>query len=231
MPSLNAASVLDAHYTPTTSWTSSIIVGKRLSNSQTFTVLTSGYLTSVDILVARSNSVFLPNHPLRVDIRGVVSGMPSEPDSGPGVFGSANISPDSVGTQFSWIKFTFPASIPVESGDHLAIILMSETQGAEYQWAGDFAWPVNDIDNGTYAGGMGFNRGDSASRAPDDPTPKSQWGKIYLDNTIDAPSDPEMVDFSFRAYVNPIPEPSSMILILLFGLGLIHRRNRINAGS
>lgn len=196
--------ITDATYTPASlSRSDTIIVADRLSIAQTFTVITSGKLSQVDVPV-RWSEHFQPNAPLRLDVRRLHGSVPTEVDSGANILASSTVSSPQIPTKLtsdvSWVTFRLSA-FPVEVGDRFAIVLTSPTN-QEYHWAGDLNWPPLLEPAGTYAGGQAFSRGSSAARSPDDKTPKEEWGDYFTknDSTTGGGSN---VDMGFRVFITP----------------------------
>ena len=94
--------VLDANYTPNSSG-GNIIVAQRLSVAQTFTVLSTGTMTSAAVNLAAGS----PNANLVFEIRTLSGGLPSEATSGPTVLAASVLSPVGLTTSFNWVTFNF----------------------------------------------------------------------------------------------------------------------------
>jgi len=149
------------------------------------------------------------------------SGKPSESSSGPTVLASANVAASQIGTIRNWISFDF-ADVAVSANQQLALVLTSATSnGREYQWYGDLAWPQFGLGAGTYAGGRAYAEGLSGAT----------WGDVLLCNSTC--NSPDAVDFGFRSYVEPAPpaaagapEPAAWAMMLMgcAALGTILRR-------
>jgi PEP-CTERM motif len=144
--------------------------------------------------------------PLVFDIRPTLNGVPLADD------GSALVTRSSVAGSLweEWFRFDFSDTpIPVSAGEILAIVLRSpDSFDGSYSWAGD---PF-----GTYPGGEGFGR---------DPTVSAEWG---------GPGR-SLGDVGFRTFVNPVPEPSSLVLLVLglgtFGAGVTWRKRKPAVGK
>lgn len=225
----------DASYVPASlSRSDTIIVAGRLSMAQTFTVIASGKLSQVDVPI-RWTEHFKPNAPLRLDIRRLDGSIPTESDSGTNILASTTVSPDQIPTKIStdvsWVTFNLtPAS--VTAGDRLMIVLTSPTDH-EYHWAGDLSWPALLEPAGTYAGGQAFCRGSSAARAPDDPTPRHQWGNYFAKNDRTSGGGPD-VDMGFRVFVTPSASRWPLLALaatLLIALFALWRRNTTNRNA
>jgi hypothetical protein len=221
---------IDASHIPASLMRSdTIIVADRLGMAQTFTVMKTGKLSRVEVPV-RWSEHFQPNAPLRLDIRWLDDSAPTEPDAGVNILASADVSPPQIPTRISsevpWVAFDL-APVSVTAGERLAIVLTSPSD-QEYHWAGDLDWPESLQPAGAYAGGQAFSRGSSAARAPDDPTPRNQWGNYFAKNDSSSGGGPD-VDMGFRVFVTPSASRwplLSLAAILLIACLAFWRRRR-----
>jgi len=115
--------------------------------------------------------------------------------------------PTSNGTNFAWVTFDVP-DFGVVAGQVLAITM--RTAAGAHLGDGDdipFVWNADTGgSSGRYGGGRAFARGVSAAA--------STWGEgatFSLANT----------DYSFRTFVEPVPEPSSFWMFTLGGLATL----------
>jgi hypothetical protein len=191
------APVLDAHYIPAAA--SPIIVASRLSLTQTFTPRCSGTLRQIDLPIARF-SHHGPDQPLHLRVSRVRGSIPIQAQITTSVVASASIAPADVPTDIEWVSFKFREG-HLSAGQRYAIWLSTEAEN-EYMWAGDLDLRRDGAPFGEYPDGGAFDLGSSASRSPDDPTPKSEWGYIYCDNTS-VRSAGAAADLGFRVYVVP----------------------------
>nr|WP_202975752.1 PEPxxWA-CTERM sorting domain-containing protein [Bradyrhizobium algeriense] len=216
--SANAAPLLDASYSPT--GTNTLIVGSRLSSAETFTVLNTGTMTSAAVELGYFGT---PTADIRLQIRTLTSGLPSELSTGSSVLASASLSYTSIGTAPSWVTFNF-TDFAVTAGQQLALVMTSATTGGEYAWRGDFSWPKFSYPSGTYSGGRAYTEG--TSTVPQHLT----WGDLSLCNTTC--NNPALADFSFRTFVDPtvsaVPEPSTWAMMILgfAGVGFMAYRRK-----
>lgn len=203
--------VLDANYTPNSSG-GNIIVAQRLSVAQTFTVLSTGTMTSAAVNLAAGS----PNANLVFEIRTLSGGLPSEATSGPTVLAASVLSPVGLTTSFNWVTFNF-TGFDVVAGEQLALVLTSSATAGDYIWNGDTAFLGSP--NGTYSSGQAYDEGTSAGH--------STWGGISLCSS--SCNDPSLVDMSFRTFVAAaVPEPSTWTMMVLgfLGVGFLAYRNK-----
>jgi hypothetical protein len=157
--------------------------------SQTFTVGKTGWLQKIEVFVQKQAE----GGSFSLDIRKVSEGVPIEDDNN--VLGRVTLSsPEFVTQPNGFVTFDFSEfHIDVTSGDTLAFALLGS----------DFAWAVlyGNTDD-PYSGGRGFARYYDASG-------QHLWGVF---------GPPLDWDYGFRTYVEPVPEPAT---VLLFGAGLV----------
>jgi PEP-CTERM motif len=210
-----AAVVMDANYAGASS---TLIVASRLSSAETFTVVNTGMLTSAAVDIGYTGT---PNANIQLQIRTLSSGLPSELSTGPTVLASASLPYTSIGSSPGLVTFNF-SSFAVTAGEQLALVLTSATNAGEYEWAGDFSWPMFNYASGTYSGGRGYVEG--SSTAPQHFT----WGDLNLCNQTC--NNPALVDFSFETFVNTsaVPEPATWAMMILgfAGVGFMGYRSK-----
>jgi hypothetical protein len=183
---------------------SNVGAGNVVDWAQTFTVGLTGSLVGVDLWVTRYEVVTLP---LLFDIRRAQGGKPTEADSGANILASAALPANMIpifpvlvspSTSFSHIDLT-RSPVPVKAGDILAIVLRSDDPGIDGGSA--YSWHNSGAD--AYPGGGSFLR-------------------LF---TVFA--GPGTFDQNFRTYVDPVPEPSTWLLVLgAVSLLLLRRRSR-----
>lgn len=149
-----SADQLDQQYRPAEVG-ATVTMSESFDRAQTFTVGTSGTLTSVHLLIA-ANFATLPGDVLTIDVRPTdAGGVPVESDGA--ALGSVTL----VGSQlddtldtYTELDFT-PFAIPVTAGDRLAIVARSD---APFLGGRAFAWGGNLVDQGGYPGGTAWVR-------------------------------------------------------------------------
>lgn len=166
-----------------------------IERAQTFTVGTTGILSRIELRVYndRGNAV----DPLIVDVRTVVGGIPSDPNTGPNILESFSFDAASVSTSQTNILGIDLAGISVTAGDMLAIGVRT-TGSAIFQynwWASNFPG---------YADGSGYNRVPGASN----------WG-----------FNPAAQDYSFRTFVT-VSEPGALMLTFIGIATLVRIRHK-----
>ena len=113
-------------------------------------------------------------------------------------------------TYFS-LDFT-PDDIQVVAGERMAIVLDTKNKGGIAWGMGETLQDANSVPIGGYSGGLAF----LSSSAGLDGT----W--VVFPHTA-----PRIgLDFNFRTFVQPIPEPSTLALAALALLGLVAHRHR-----
>jgi hypothetical protein len=191
--------VLDANYTPTT--TAGGMSG--YDYAQTFTVVNSGVLTSVEMRMHKLYSWSGFPTTISVDIRTLAAdGRPTEANTGANVLSSMTVTEDAFGLTADWVRFDLP-DVPVTAGQQLAIVFRNIST-PDIVWNGDVDWPSFGYATGTYAGGRAFIRGTSHGNA----TPATEFGDIWLYNSPTAPVGGAVPDFAFRTYVEAAAPPS-----------------------
>jgi hypothetical protein len=125
--------------------------------------------------------------------RALPSGLPSEaPDA---LLGAAITEFAGGPSPFNnWVTFDFKGKGPkVTSGEHLALVL--KVPGSElFSWAGDWTGP--------------YGRGNASARS------SASLGQWFT------PAGPN-ADFAFRTYVEQVPEPSTLSIFVVGGIGAI----------
>jgi hypothetical protein len=165
--------------------------------AQTFTVGRTGQLTGFDLHVWRETGV---TNPLLYDIRRVINGTPTEPDSGPDILANGSVAAAEVKIWFTFdpgygllhVDLT-SRPVNVTTGDALAIVLRSDDPGSRgygYQWML--------VQNGAYPGGKARFRTQGAQQWSTDPNYPYQ-----------------NQDCLFATYVSAVPEPAACGLLLL----------------
>jgi len=192
----DASPILDQSYDPVPTWGLEVTASQSIA--QTFTVGVGGVLTGLE-LFANHFSGYCTND-LFVSLVTTAGGVPSDNVLATVALPSSDIpfslSPPPVAVDFS------AYSIAVEEGDTLGIILRCDAAGLNldptYVWNAD--------NPGSYVGGMAFVSIFGSS-----------WGGIGTDK-----------DMGFRTYVEPtgIPEPATLTLLGLGGVGLITLRRK-----
>jgi hypothetical protein len=179
--------------------------------AQTFTVGRDGFLTQIDLQLARTAQFSLISHDLTIDLI-----APTNSNSPLGtVLASATLHPSDIPTaqqaafgQITSINIT--SAIPVTVGEQLSLVLTSDE--LRYPNSTSYVWiilpPVfPQFDKYPYGGA---------------------WRNV--NHTGFVPFDPEHTgprDFTFQTWVTPIPEPSSHLLALVaVHIGVSHGRRR-----
>jgi PEP-CTERM motif len=203
-----ALAVVDQEFLPA-EWTAEANVGAGnvVDWAQTFTVGITGQLTGFDVSVNRAPVV---TQPLLYDIRRTTRGVPTQADSGANILVSGSLSALSI--PFEQRNYLLPslthvdvsgANLSVAAGDVLAIVLRSDDPG-QFGGGQTYAW-VGSFPNAPY------DRGAPFLRANDD-----QW----------AAAAAQLSELAFRTEVTPVPEPATLILILMgFACALGFGRN------
>jgi hypothetical protein len=199
-----AFAAIDQQYVPaTTNQFANVGVGNVVDWAQTFTVGITGTLTGFDVWVDRQPEV---SQPLLFDIRTTLAGAPSDPDTGPNVLASGSLpasmfladegSPGSPPSILLHVELS-SRSFSVVAGQVLAIALRSDDPGAVTSLT--YNWHGNEP--GAYTRGSAYLR------------VAGGW-------------EPQVTDQVFRAYVNPIPEPSAALLLIfaVASAGVMRRR-------
>ena len=179
--------------------------GSFIDQAQTFVVGTTGFLTSVEVLVDRTQDAA----DLLVDIRLLSAGIPSAFDGGALLTASAPFL--TVPTRIpEWVAVTFLTPLAVTTGDELALVLRTRPvfpSDQNYSWRGDTG--------DKYLNGHAFVRssGDGAL-----------WTALcgFDDCTVAA----NRADFGFRTYVDPLPVPEPSVAALLT-IGLVVGTRRL----
>ena len=126
---------------------------------------------------------------LLFDVRKTSSGTPTESDTGSDILFSASIAAGDIGTTASFFNIDLGSgAFSVASGDVLAIVLRSADSTL-----GAYQWKGTNTDG--YSDGGAYTRLGTGT---------------WHTNTIK--------DFAFRTFVDPVPEPSTIVLL---GAGLL----------
>jgi hypothetical protein len=197
----NAAPVLDQSYDPFAAPTG-VLGGFNLYSSQalsqTFTVGTSGQLTSVDVMIRRALAV--GSTTLFLDVRNTtVGGLPVSNDSGSGVLASVSFPSDSLSFNYAFFSVDLSSfNLDVTAGDLLAIALRTPDQTAIVQWAGE-------LNPSFYVGGSAYFRSSPV------------WQEFSF-----------QADLGFRTFVDAasVPEPSALFLLPVAMVGAVIRRRK-----
>lgn len=166
--------------------------------AQTFTVGITGTLVRADVEIMRwppstIGGVPIPTGDLLFDIRTTIGGVPIDDDTM--TLASMVVSADSIPMTRGWYSFDIkPFDVSVTTGDILAIVLRSESDNMiDYRWFGGL-----DRFDDTYDFGAHYYRNPSYGI--------TTWTLLSGG------------DVGFKTFVEPIPEPSTLLLL---GSGLI----------
>lgn len=193
-----AVGELDQSYTNVSD--SNTVVAARFETAQTFTVGRTGTLEAVAVRIGRLSA--LDSDQITLDLRRTVNGVPIEANTGPDILASlakpAIDIPPANGLQGTFVRFDLPR-LRVKKGDVLAVVLTTPA-GAVFGATDDtpFIWSMDE--NGTYSGGRGFARGNSADNIT--------WGTGSNGTFPSAASD-----YAFQTYFVPLPSALGMFLI------------------
>lgn len=199
-----AVTILDQHLEPGAAVTFKSGIGGALDKAQTFTVGITGYLTRIDVFVNRLNRSV--DGDLLFDVRPSLSGVPLEQESEAFARGVVARDDVMVGTNsfyssnFQWISLDISNfGVFVNKGDVLAVVLRSSggDEWVDYRWGGYTSNPYLDGKQLFRDGGVG----------------NPAWTPGRAGNP-----GAENLDTCFRTYVQPIPEPGTLVL---FGGGLV----------
>ena len=171
--------------------------------AQTFTVGITGILTSVEVLIRRESGI---TEDLLFDIRTIAGGVPTEADAGANVLANTSLSAAGIPLASEFVSVDLSSfGLAVTAGEVLSIVLQSDGANPAYLWSGTAA--------DGYAGGGTFRRFLSIP---------ATWG------TTGAASD-----LAFRTFVEPVPEPSTALLLMagILGLGTLPRRASRQGGG
>lgn len=169
-----------------------------VSHAQTFTVGALGNLDRVDILISQSDSP----PPLIIDIWAINDGLPALNTGS--ALASVLLWAPVVPLYFpGWVSVDFSGSpVPVTPGQQLALVLRPSypsRDGQEYRWVGGGG-------GGLYTGGAAY-----------------YWTSLSAEwAPMRGGSAPDPMDYGFRTYVTPVPEPAALQLFggcVVFGLG------------
>lgn len=232
-----ASAILDANYQGTNNW---LAVRSGVSHAQTFSVQNTGLMTSVELFVFNYQDWrSQPNADLRLQVRKVVGGTPSEAQAGSDVLATVSLThlqvPDAVVSGGgAWTVFDVP-DFYVYANEQLALVLTSATTANDYYWNGNLDWPALGYPPSNYSDGQLFMEGAQTGSAT--------WVPEQICGNGFGCSNPQASDLAFRTYVDtdklpplphrPVPEPGVWSLMLLgFGAaGAAMRRRRQSTHS
>lgn len=209
----NAEIVLDQQFTP--EWDTFTQFNEKVV-AQTFTVGMTGWLTELEVLVSQLD----PVGNLIVEIqKGVSQGPVITPTS---ILTSISLplaslpSSSSGGTGPDFVSISLPIpSLSVSQGDELAIVLYKDRGGQSGQygvvWFGCGSGTQPD-----YPSGMGLQF------RPEGWVFDWDGNSYYLPDRWEG--NPQLSDYGFRTYIEPVPEPTTALLLGLGGLVL--RKNK-----
>ena len=153
-----------------------VFVSNQFHVAQTFTAGIGGRLDQVDVAVSRAGA---STQPLKVEIRAVTGGAPSNaPALSSATVAAASI-PLSSSPGFVSVPFASPA--PVTAGTQYAIVVSTASCG----FANCYVWGAGPVGS-SYAAGAGFGSGDSGATW----TPLNAFGSM---------------DMAFKTYVARVP--------------------------
>jgi hypothetical protein len=193
----HADSILDQSYDPSSTGSTAYIGQSNVVDwAQTFTVGTTGFLTSVEVKILRKSSEIVD--PLLFDLRSTSSGAPAEADSGTAILFNTSVSASSISTSAGFLTIGLGSGgVQVDSGDVLAMVLRSDDSASgAYQWKG--------TSTSGYSGGSAFDRIGSSGT----------WGGGFA------------ADLAFKTNLTPTPEPASIVMFGLGALGVAWLRRR-----
>ncbi len=204
-----AAPTLDQQYTAPSDNIGPTPWGLPVDWAQTFTVGITGVLDSVTVKGGRAN---LPIEPLLIDVRLTVAGVPTESDAGANILGSVVLAPGDVPQAYGDIVADLSGfAINVSVGDVLAIVVRSATGSS----ADPGYYELRGRAPGGYDGGGAFVR-------------------IGAGDTWHPYASFPTLDIAFSTYVNPVPEPGSIAILVAAALGLTAsrpRRGKLTGGA
>lgn len=196
-----AAPMLDQQYTAPSDNIGPTPWGLPVDWAQTFTVGITGVLDSVTVKGGRAN---LPIEPLLIDVRTTVAGVPTEGNAGGNILGSVVLAPADVPPAYGDIVADLSGfAINVSVGDVLAIVVRSATGSS----ADPGYYELRGRAPGGYDGGGAFVR-------------------IGAGDTWHPYASFPTLDIAFSTYVNPVPEPGSILMFVAAALALTVPRPR-----
>jgi len=199
----HAAPVVDQSHQPIVSSPIGFVQGgsTTIDRAQTFTAGVTGVLTDIEVIVGRATLSISDG--LIWDVRTVIAGTPSDPDSGLNILASGTVAAADVPVTIDPSNFLSLGgmSVSVSTGDVLAIVLRSMSPES-----GAYRWKFSDNNDSVYAAGASFDRIFSPS-----------WDS----NT--SPFD----DAGFRTFVNAVPEPNGVLALVVLGVAIGATRRRV----
>jgi hypothetical protein len=176
--------------------------GSLFDDAQTFTVGISGILRQIDVALAvpmGSPNPFTGD--LLFQLRSVENGMPGSSVLAEQLL-PGSVIPD--GPLFTFDTFFTGLAVPVVAGEQLTIVLGSRHLPAD---SSNFGW-VTDTTEPYAAGALFIQEHDSAGRS------SGPWQNI------------SSTDAAFRTFVEPTPEPASILLVSAGAMLLCRSRKR-----
>lgn len=199
-PQARATEVLDQFFIPSPSAAYTIPISNQFASfidgAQTFTVGIAGQLTHVDVWLGFNST----RNGLIIDIRPLIAGVPTDPDSL--ALASAFVPSSSIPSgRPTFVSVDLVAAgLMVSPDEQLAIGVRGAVRGVDdsmLDWQGDVENP--------YPLGSAFVRTNSE--------PWTHWTQSCAYGLCDIPAN--QVDLGFKTFVTPsVPEPSSLTLML-----------------
>jgi hypothetical protein len=225
--SIAQSAILDQLYEPV-SPSEYVVVGGSIYSAQTFTVGTNGKLSQIDLFLGAFGA---PSGNLVLDIFPTSNGAPI--DDNMNSLAHITIPTDNINLPHasgSWINIDISSShVDVAQNDILAIVLHGEFTNVETAEDGTPFWNylewLGTADEGVF-GKESYHRSLVSSNDP--------W---ILDRGFicipDGPFSAHIEEVGpvcrgFRTYVEPVPEPSTLTLLLLGTIGLLFYAKRIH---
>jgi hypothetical protein len=222
--SISLAAVLDQSFEPNANLLA--FVNGNGYVAQTFTIMQSGNLLSIDLPLGEAPHFLDQNNPtpysfnLIFDLRPTIDGVPEDDDSK--ILAKIIIPSSFFQNPEPWTKFDLqPYQIRVETNELLAFVLHSDANLSDDPTYGSVAvWPAQ-VNSG-FLGSKAFYKTLK--------TEEYRWNPMIGDIPA-VPSDPDSpypssnpatgpITFGFRSYVEPVPEPSTLIMLLAGTIGL-----------